>query len=278
MYAVGRFAFPASDATVDTRLAPGIKVLAVKLGGTTRAYPLITEETTVIHDVLDGESIVVFTGPTGSAVYHTDIDGQAVDFETRDSRSVDPSSGSQWNLAGAAIGGPLADTQLSPVPSKTTFWFALITAEPDVSLWDGRMATVFAQLFVDDEGRGVHAFLVPIRDMRGRSMPGVRIEDVGEKMGLSEQHTHGHELQSWVGSMCWANSGGHSLCGQRLGHRGNRCGLVALLQPWTRHPLPAHRRGLWEGNQAFAQPQPSRRGRQHHQWHVRALCCLAALV
>src|SRR5438093_4035135 len=41
---------------------------------------------------------------------------------------------------------------------------------------DGRMAAVFAQLITGGEGRGVHVFLVPIRDERGRPCPGLRIE------------------------------------------------------------------------------------------------------
>lgn len=49
----------------------------------------------------------------------------------------------------------------------------------------GRMATVFAQLEIDGEGYGVHAFVVPIRDAAGDPMPGVRIEDSGHKMGLN---------------------------------------------------------------------------------------------
>jgi acyl-CoA oxidase len=49
----------------------------------------------------------------------------------------------------------------------------------------GRMATVFAQLEVGDERHGVHAFLVPLRDEHGDPMPGVRIADCGEKMGLN---------------------------------------------------------------------------------------------
>ncbi|TMF87102.1 MAG: acyl-CoA oxidase [Chloroflexi bacterium] len=50
---------------------------------------------------------------------------------------------------------------------------------------DGRMAAVFAQLLTGGQGRGVHVFLVPIRDERGRACPGVRIEDCGEKGGLN---------------------------------------------------------------------------------------------
>ncbi len=50
---------------------------------------------------------------------------------------------------------------------------------------DGRLATVFAQLEVGGEGRGVHAILVPIRGDDGGALPGVTIEDCGEKLGLN---------------------------------------------------------------------------------------------
>jgi acyl-CoA oxidase len=50
---------------------------------------------------------------------------------------------------------------------------------------DGRMAVVFAQLITRGETQGVHAFVVPIRDDKGRPAPGVRIEDCGLKAGLN---------------------------------------------------------------------------------------------
>jgi acyl-CoA oxidase len=50
---------------------------------------------------------------------------------------------------------------------------------------DGQMAVVFAQLIVGGESHGVHALLVPLRDENGAILPGVRIEDDGEKMGLN---------------------------------------------------------------------------------------------
>jgi acyl-CoA oxidase len=49
----------------------------------------------------------------------------------------------------------------------------------------GRMATVFARLRVGDRDHGVHAVLVPLRDAGGGSLPGVRIEDRGLKLGLN---------------------------------------------------------------------------------------------
>jgi acyl-CoA oxidase len=47
-----------------------------------------------------------------------------------------------------------------------------------------RMAAVFAQLDVAGEAQGVHAFLVPLRDLEGNVLEGVEIEDCGDKMGL----------------------------------------------------------------------------------------------
>lgn len=50
----------------------------------------------------------------------------------------------------------------------------------------GRVAVVFAQLITGEaqESYGVHAVVVPIRDADGNPMPGVRIDDCGDKMGL----------------------------------------------------------------------------------------------
>lgn len=49
----------------------------------------------------------------------------------------------------------------------------------------GRMATVFTQLKIGENEYGVHAILVPIRDKNNEPLPGVSIEDCGEKLGLN---------------------------------------------------------------------------------------------
>ena len=48
-----------------------------------------------------------------------------------------------------------------------------------------QLAVVFAQLEIGGASQGVHAFVVPIRDEKGRVLPGVRIEDDGRKIGLN---------------------------------------------------------------------------------------------
>ncbi len=49
----------------------------------------------------------------------------------------------------------------------------------------GRMATVFAKLIVDGTDYGVNAFIVPLRDEKGKVLEGITIEDCGHKMGLN---------------------------------------------------------------------------------------------
>jgi len=50
---------------------------------------------------------------------------------------------------------------------------------------DGKVAVVFAQLITGGERRGVHAFVVPIRDEEHNPCPGVDIADCGHKAGLN---------------------------------------------------------------------------------------------
>jgi acyl-CoA oxidase len=50
---------------------------------------------------------------------------------------------------------------------------------------DARLAVVFAQLETGGARHGVHAFVVPLRDEEGRALPGVHLEDCGEKLGLN---------------------------------------------------------------------------------------------
>ncbi|MFH5211670.1 acyl-CoA dehydrogenase [Antrihabitans spumae] len=47
-----------------------------------------------------------------------------------------------------------------------------------------RVAAVFAQLVIDGESKGVHCFVVPIRDEDGKDLPGVTTSDCGYKGGL----------------------------------------------------------------------------------------------
>ena len=69
----------------------------------------------------------------------------------------------------------------------------MITTPDDLSRKDyignaaahASMAVVFAQLEIHGSSEGVHAFVVPIRDKKGKPLDGIRIEDDGPKIGLN---------------------------------------------------------------------------------------------
>lgn len=54
-----------------------------------------------------------------------------------------------------------------------------------LTLVHAKYAIVFAQLIINNQQEGVHAFLVPIRLEDGSIAPNVRIEDMGYKMGCN---------------------------------------------------------------------------------------------
>ena len=75
--------------------------------------------------------------------------------------------------------------------ANTAEWVIDSPTESSTKTWIGnaalhaRLASVFAQLEVNGERYGVHAFVVPIRDRNGQVLPGIEIEDNGPKMGLN---------------------------------------------------------------------------------------------
>ena len=47
------------------------------------------------------------------------------------------------------------------------------------------MAAVFGQLIVNGDSHGIHAVLVPLRDRKGHTLNGIKVEDCGYKLGLN---------------------------------------------------------------------------------------------
>lgn len=45
-------------------------------------------------------------------------------------------------------------------------------------------SAVYARLFIDGQDRGLHTFIVPLRDDNHYPLPGIIIGDCGRKMGL----------------------------------------------------------------------------------------------
>jgi hypothetical protein len=141
------------DGELDERLHPKMRVMGLVLGEETVAYPFsILESVSVVNDMVADQPLVVFwqagtksplynqfiaeSKEVGSAaMFSREVAGQVLTFSVQDGRFVDDETGSEWSLLGTAVTGPLAGTQLPPLPGLELFWFAWAAEHPDTQIY-----------------------------------------------------------------------------------------------------------------------------------------------
>jgi len=117
----GRFAFPVTESKLDSRLQAGDKVLAVEVRGDHKAYALNGMLEEAINDTVGDQEILVIVrpeGPTGAA-YSRTLGDRTLIFTLSDRVLKDVETQSSWDDSGRAVSGPLAGSQLKPVPSRS---------------------------------------------------------------------------------------------------------------------------------------------------------------
>ena len=68
--------------------------------------------------------------------YRPKVTGQTLTVEADGDMWRDLETGTSWNLAGAAVDGPLAPARLEPVAEAyVVFWFAWKHFQPDSEIW-----------------------------------------------------------------------------------------------------------------------------------------------
>jgi hypothetical protein len=152
---VNRSPFLYDGPTTPGQLPAMARVLTVELKGETVAYPNdVLQEVHVINDTIASTDVVVIWQPgTASglegagvasgrdvgagAVFQRELDGQRLDFRFDGTRIVDEQTGSEWNVLGQAIHGPLAGSKLRPVVSVNHFWFSWAAFKPDTRVFEG---------------------------------------------------------------------------------------------------------------------------------------------
>lgn len=133
---------------VDRRLPPMERVLGVAAGGKQRIYPFaLLDKTPVINAELAGVPYVILVKrgvaspldaeriaegrviPAATA-FERRLDGRTLEFRSVGGRTVDTATGSEWNLLGEAVAGPLKGKQLVPIESGVHFAFAWLAFNP----------------------------------------------------------------------------------------------------------------------------------------------------
>lgn len=136
------------------QLPPMEKVIGVRFGNTTKAYPYsITSEEHVIHDEINDEPIVIFhvdgmasamdnqridqsrdDGATG--VFSPILNDERLEFEWEKGDIEDTKTGSVWTISGHAISGPMTGKQLKTKTYGDYFAFAWMVFYTDTDLYD----------------------------------------------------------------------------------------------------------------------------------------------
>jgi hypothetical protein len=138
---------------LDDRLPAMERVAALTTMEPPVAYPFSTlSERRVIHDEVGGGDVVVFWAPgTASAldrgqisdgrdvgasgIFRTTADGRTLTFEPAGRTAFrDRETGSEWNVAGLAVSGPMAGHQLDALPHGDYLWFAWAAFRPDTDI------------------------------------------------------------------------------------------------------------------------------------------------
>jgi len=135
----GQTPFPVSEeALADGRLPAGARVLAVHAGDDLRAYPVGALDERVVQEEVGGEPVVVFFEERGASAFSARLEGRVLAFRAAEPGFRDEATGSLWDTAGRAVDGPLAGRRLRPLPSRSMFWFALVAAFPEVTVYEPR--------------------------------------------------------------------------------------------------------------------------------------------
>ncbi len=133
----------------DDRLPAMARVVAVALGGEDVAYPFdILRERPALNDRIGDVPVAVFWQPgTASAlddrrisegrdvgstgVFDRRHGGQVLSFDpVGKGRFRDRDTGSEFDILGRAVTGPLRGTRLRPIPHGNHFWFAWAVFKP----------------------------------------------------------------------------------------------------------------------------------------------------
>ena len=143
---------------IDGRLSAVERVVTVSLAevAVDVAYPLtVLAEAGVINDSQGGRNLVIFhIGGTSSAlsaaaiaegtdigatgVFDPNLNGQKLTFRQQNGQVVDAETGSQWNILGQAVAGPLAGERLTPIIHGDHFWFSWAAFRPDTIIYTGK--------------------------------------------------------------------------------------------------------------------------------------------
>lgn len=137
----------------DERLPAMERVLGVSIDGVKQAYSFSTlTNRKAVNEKLNSADVVVFwksgaVSATDNAViadsknvgaamaFSPMLNGQKLTFDARDELFTDRETGSEWNIFGVSVSGPMKGSQLKQLNAINSFWFAWAAFNPETTIY-----------------------------------------------------------------------------------------------------------------------------------------------
>jgi len=121
----------------DDRLHPKAIVHGIIIDSHVKAYEEESIAKAKLLNDVAGETPILVISPVEQFVraYSRVVDGRVLDFEWRGGKIFDKQTGSEWNVYGEAVSGPMKGNRLQPVVIFPAFWFAWAAFFPDIELY-----------------------------------------------------------------------------------------------------------------------------------------------
>ena len=136
--------FDPTTSQPSEKLAAKEMVLGLRIAGESKAYPFgEMPDNAAINDIVGDQSVVVvYDQETNTAIPYSRVVGdQILSFRALDRQGdlplslIDQETGSEWNMLGQALSGPLQGGQLKQWPAYNSMWFGWSAYWPETKLW-----------------------------------------------------------------------------------------------------------------------------------------------
>jgi hypothetical protein len=133
---------PTVGTLTDKRLEPRALIVGIERDGVAKAYPFTAvQKQSPVLDTVGRAPLVLVVAEDGRSIraFERTVDGRVLDLYAKPNAKpltlVDAQTGSEWNFAGVATGGPLAGRSLAKVPFLNDYWFDWKNYHPRTALY-----------------------------------------------------------------------------------------------------------------------------------------------
>lgn len=134
-YTDSQIYFPVKNS--DDRMHPKEIILGFEHNESFKAYKMTDIKSQgIINDNVGGQNLVLVSiTPQAARVFDRTVDGQTLEFTLDEDIMIDKQTGTQWNIEGVGISGPLQGRHLDRLAFSPGFWFEWVAFHPTTEVY-----------------------------------------------------------------------------------------------------------------------------------------------